>query len=177
MSQDENDPVTGESTADAGSALMRFLRVIIIVVIILIGAVAGVMSLSLSDIARRFPLLLSIGIVVLGIATLIRELTIMRKGGGYSAAKFDYQMPDMTFEVLLRRGLLWLGFVLGYIGLMWVIGYVFATLVWLFAVLLIGVGSRWYWSLTASVIGTGMIFTIVELLNMPLPRGILYMGL
>lgn len=153
------------------------LRLALPVFVTLIGAFGAVVAVGFSDVGRRFPLFISLAIVVVGIIVLIREIVIMKRGGAFSAAEFDYQVADLVPSEVLRRGLLWLGVITGYLVTMWLIGYTLATVLFLLLTLRRGAGLRWWTALIAGVVGAAALYGFVTLLSLPLPEGVIYLGI
>ena len=153
------------------------LRIALAAIVVFIGVFGAVGASGFSEVARRFPLYISFGIVIIGTIVLAREILIMVRGGEYSAAAYDYQVAEMTPSSVLRRGLLWFGIVLGFIGIMALVGYLVAALVFLTVTLIIGAKMRWWTSLIAGVVGTAIVYALARVLVIPLPEGVFYIGL
>ena len=174
----QTDIAAEETQAAPEEALTtKVLRLALAAAVVGIGVFGAVGASGFSEVARRFPLYISLGIVIIGTIVLIREVMIMVRGGAFSAAAYDYQVADLAPSTVLRRGLLWFGIVLGFIGVMALVGYLVAALVFLTVTLIIGAKMRWWTSLIAGVIGTGAVYALAEVLVIPLPEGIFYIGL
>ncbi len=174
----QNGIVENETPAAPTEALTtKVLRLALAAIVVAVGVFGAVGASGFSEVARRFPLYISLGIVIIGTIVLIREVLIMVRGGAFSAAAYDYQVADMPPSAVLRRGLLWFGILLGFIGIMALVGYLVAALVFLTVTLIIGAKMRWWTSLIAGVIGTGAVYALTEVLAIPLPEGVFYIGL
>ncbi|MDR7083333.1 hypothetical protein J2X01_002627 [Arthrobacter ginsengisoli] len=175
-----NNEVAGESTqaGDTTETLTtKLLRIGLAVLIVAVGIFGAVVASGFSEVARRFPFYLSLGIVIIGTIVLIREIVIMKKGGAFSAGAYDYQIADMSPSVVLKRGLLWFGVVMGFILTTALVGFLIAAFVFLVLTLIIGAEMRRRTAVIAGLIGTAAIYGLTQVLVIPLPEGIFYLGL
>lgn len=175
-----NNEATQKSTqaGDTTETLTtKMLRIGLAVVVVVVGIFGAVVASGFSEVARRFPLYLSLGIVIIGTIVLIREIVIMKKGGAFSAGAYDYQIADMSPSIVLKRGLLWFGVVLGFILTTALVGFLVAAFVFLVVTLIIGAEMRRRTALIAGIIGTAAIYGLTQVLVIPLPEGIFYVGL
>lgn len=179
MSTTNNDVTREDAPAgDATESLTTMmLRIGLPVLVVGVGIFGAVVASGFSEVARRFPFYLSLGIVIIGTIVLIREIVIMKKGGAFSAGAYDYQIADMPPSTVLKRGLLWFGVVVGFIVTTALVGFLIAVFLFLILTLIIGAEMRKKTALIAGIIGTAAIYGLSQVLVIPLPEGIFYLGL
>ncbi|GAA1005092.1 hypothetical protein Aple_036070 [Acrocarpospora pleiomorpha] len=156
---------------------VKVLRIGMILLVMAIGVFGWVEGSTYTATGARFPLFLSAGIVILGTGVLVKEVRTMRRGGAHSTAAYDYEVDGLTPIEVLRRGATWLALLIGYVIMLWLVGYMATTVTWLILSLRIGARLRWLSAIIAAIIATALLEVVIQLLNVPLPMGLFYVGI
>ena len=127
--------------------------------------------------ACLFPLLIAIPTFLLTIIELLFGLIRTRKGENIKDIAKIMDLPideSVPVSIAIRRGLIFLGWVFGFVISIWFVGFFIAILIFLFLYLYSTTKLKWWVSLAYSVAVIAFVFIVFDrILNTFWHRGIL----
>lgn len=159
--------------------VLSSVRIGLTVLIAVMFATMAWTAMGFPELAGYFPLAVGVGGGGLAVGSLLFDLARWRKVGsavgedvGATAAVAEADDAGSAGRTFLRA-LYYLGWTIGYIALIWVVGVLVATPLFLALFLSIEAKVRWRWIILSSAIMVGFLHQVAEILSLYWPESLL----